>query len=114
MFGGAKNLDGVRAWQDCCISVNQDEAYKEQNEERLRDPQSGMGMSQDDIDFYDEITDLTTFKPVVDWSMGLGVSGVNGSDMSAQVWRNGLPWATVREQFLPRFNNAIEDINETM
>ncbi len=112
VFGGSKNLDGVRAWQDCRILVNQDPEIKKENEAVFMDSETGYGMSQDDVDFYYEITDLSTFTPVLDWSNGLGVKGVSGGNVAGEVWEQGTPWATVREKYKPMFDDAIAAINE--
>ncbi len=112
VFGAAKNLDGVRAWQDCRILVNQDPEIKKENEALWMDSETGYGMTQEDVDFYREMTDLSTFTPVLDWSTGLGVDGVSGYEVANKVWLDGTPWATVREEFTAQFDNAIAAINE--
>ncbi len=113
VFGGAQNLDGVRAWQDCRILVNQDPELKKETEAlwMSQDPDNGSGYSQDDVDFYYEMTDLSKFTPVLDWSTGLGVEGVDGYTLTSQIWVEDKPWATVREEYAPMFENAIEALN---
>ncbi len=114
VFGAAKNLDGVRAWQECRMLVNHDPEYKKENEALMMDQEKGSGMTQEDVDFYNEITDMSTFKPILDWSGGLNVDGVSGTSATADVWWEATPWATVREEFKPMFDNAIQAINDSL
>ncbi len=113
VFGGAKNIEGIKAWQECRILVNQDPVEKKKTEavRMSQDPAVGEGYSQDDMDFYYEMADLSQFSPVVDWSNGLGVDGVNGSALVHGVWVEDKPWATVREEYAPLFDAAISQAN---
>ena len=89
-----------------------DPEIKKENEALWMDSETGYGMTQEDVDFYREMTDLSTFTPVLDWSTGLGVDGVSGYEVANKVWLDGTPWATVREEFTAQFDNAIAAINE--
>ncbi len=117
-FGGAKNTEAVSAWLDCHLMVNRDEELRKETDElrvSTNAEEGGLGWNEDDVTFFYEMTDLDTFTPVAnDWSGGLGVAGATGHDVISRVWYDSTPWATVREQYKPMLDDAIETFEASL
>lgn len=113
IVGAAKNLEGCSAWLDCHLTVNTDEQIKEENHKRWveMDPEKqGLGYSQDDVDFFYEMTDLDSFEPIIDWSNSIVSDG--GIAATQKVWLQGIPLATKREEAIPQFDEKINEWNQ--
>ncbi|MDE5859561.1 MAG: extracellular solute-binding protein, partial [Oscillospiraceae bacterium] len=108
---GAQNPEGVLRFMECILAANSDDRTKEIALEKRR---NDYGWTEEMIEMYDKITQMTRENPVYDLHSGCPTDLYNLIDSGETGIRAafaGLDWATVRESLVDATDIYIEEFN---
>lgn len=108
---GAQNPEGVLRFMECILAANSDERTKEIALEKRR---SDYGWTEEMIEMYDKITQMTRENPVYDLHSGCPndlYSLLDSGETGIRAAFAGLDWATVRESLVDAAEIYIEEFN---
>lgn len=117
---GAENVDGIKAWIDCCATVANDPDVRTASFEQAIE---NYGWTRKNLEFYYELTALDGSSPVkllADFKGGLGTVSDGSSTQNPIQSLTNMPYLTgesyvqLREQHNPAIQDAIDQINEAL
>lgn len=108
---GAQNPEGVLRFMECILAANSDERTKEIALEKRR---NDYGWTEEMIEMYDKITQMTRENPVYDLHSGCPndlYSLLDSGETGIRAAFAGLDWATVRESLIDATEIYINEFN---
>lgn len=112
MCKGAPNPEAVAAFIKCKLTANTDESVKEVNEKKLR---GDYGWTDEMIEMYNYVNDLTNAHPVVDFyaAVNADVYELLHNPIKDASY-NGTDWYQTRDERNAAVQNYIDEINEKL
>lgn len=108
---GAQNPEGVARFMECCLAANSDERTQEIAVEKRR---NDFGWTEEMIEMYDKITEMSRENPVYDLHSGCPTDLydiLDSGEYGIRAAFAGLDWATVREALYEVLDVYITEFN---